>query len=83
MVAERRAPLARTPCRAVEGVNLFPRRVSLVYRAAALFLQHGHLVEASSFVALGLRVAPDESERARFAALQARLPAESAKPDAR
>ena len=66
-----------------EGVNLFPRRVSLVYRAAALFLQHGHLVEASSFVALGLRVAPDEPERARFAALEARLPAEPAKPDAR
>ena len=66
-----------------EGVNLFPRRASLVYRAAALFLQHGHLVEASSFVALGLRVAPDEPERARFAALEARLPAEPAKPDAR
>ncbi len=66
-----------------EGVALFPRRASLVYRAAALFLQHGHLDEASSFVALGLRVAPDESERARFAELQARLPAEPVKPDAR
>jgi len=66
-----------------EGVALFPRRASLVYRAAALFLEHGHLAEASSFVALGLLVAPDETERARFAALQARLPAELAKPDAR
>ncbi len=59
-----------------EGVTLFPRRASLVYRAAALFLAQGHVVEASSFIALGLRIAPDDTERARFAELQARLPAE-------
>ena len=52
-------------------------------RIVASAARIGHLDEASSFVALGLRVAPDESERARFAALQARLPAEPVKPDAR
>ena len=61
-----------------EGVSLFPRRASLVFRAAALFLKHGHVQEASSFIELGLRIAPDETERARFSELQTRLPAEPA-----
>ncbi len=59
-----------------EGVNQFPRRVSLVQRASVLFLEHGHVIEASSFIELGLRIAPDENERARFSELQARLPVE-------
>lgn len=58
-----------------EGVSLFPRRPSLVQRAAALFLDHGHVAEAAAFIDLGLRIAPDDAERARFTALQSRLPA--------
>ena len=60
-----------------EGVTLFPRSAALVQRAAALFLEHGHVKEASSFIALGLRIAPDDTARARFGELQTRLPEES------
>ena len=58
-----------------EGVSLFPRRPSLVHRAAALFLEHGHVAEAAAFIDLGLRIAPDDPERARFTELQSLLPA--------
>jgi tetratricopeptide (TPR) repeat protein len=56
-----------------EGVSLFPRRPSLVHRAAALFLEHGHVAEAAAFIDLGLRIAPDDPERARFTELQSLL----------
>ena len=80
MIADVWAKCAVTPTQGhlavlAEGVNLFPRRVSLVHRTATLFLEHGHLKEASSFIELGLRIAPDETERARFTDLQSRLPA--------
>ena len=58
-----------------EGVALFPRRSSLVQRAAALFLEHNHVAEAAAFIDLGLRITADDAERARFTELQSRLPA--------
>ena len=61
-----------------EGVNLFPRRSTLVLRTAALFLRHGYQADAAAFIELGLRTASDDSERARFSELQARLPSEPA-----
>ncbi|MSU24556.1 MAG: hypothetical protein EXS32_12135 [Opitutus sp.] len=57
-----------------EAVSLFPRRSSLVHRAAALFLAHGYTEEATAFIALGQRIAADDGDRARFAELQSRLP---------
>jgi hypothetical protein len=56
-----------------EGVNLFPRRSSLVYRAAALYLASGLKAEAGNFIDLGLALAGDEAERERFEVLQGRL----------
>ena len=53
LIAEVWARCAVTPTRGhlavvSEGVTLFPRRAPLVHRAAALFLEHGHVPEASS-----------------------------------
>lgn len=56
-----------------EGVNLFPRRSSLVYRAAALYLTSGFKAEAANLIDLGMATAADDAERERFAALQGRL----------
>jgi hypothetical protein len=56
-----------------EGVNLFPRRSSLVHRAASLYLAHGFKSEASNLIDLGASLAADDVERARFADLQRRL----------
>jgi hypothetical protein len=61
-----------------EGVSLFPRRPSLVYRAAALFLEKGFVAEAASLIELGQAVSTDDADRARFKELQARLPVEPA-----
>ena len=79
LIAEVWARCAVTPTRGhlavlSEGVTLFPGRAPLVHRAAALFLEHGHVPEASSLIELGLRIAPDETERTRFRELQAGLP---------
>ncbi|MCX6951765.1 MAG: hypothetical protein NTV51_06315 [Verrucomicrobia bacterium] len=61
-----------------EGIGLFPRRVSLVLRAASLHLLGGHYEEAASFINLGLRLADNDTDRASFTALQERLPAAAA-----
>lgn len=57
-----------------EGVGLFPRRTSLVLRAASLYAAHGPATEAAAFIALGRRIAENDEDRARFAELQSRLP---------
>lgn len=57
-----------------EGVSLFPRRSSLVHRAASLMLAYATPAEASAFVELGLRTATEASDRARFTDLQSRIP---------
>ena len=58
-----------------EGVSLFPRRLSLVQRAAELSLQFGRTEDAAAYIDLGQHLATDDAERARFADLQSRLPA--------
>lgn len=63
-----------------EGIALFPRRLSLVHRTAALFLAQGFPVEAGSLIDLGQRIATEDGDRARFAELRSRLPAPSSPP---
>ena len=57
-----------------EGVALFPRRTELVYRTAALDVQRGFFPEAKLYIDLGLRIAPDDAGRQRFADLKTQLP---------
>jgi len=58
-----------------EGVRMFPRRASLVYRVAALYAERGFSKEAAELVRLGLIVAPEGADRDRFAQLQTQLAA--------
>lgn len=58
-----------------EGLTLFPRRVPLLLRAAQLYLERGALPEATAYIGAGLRLADNDADRARFTALQSRLPA--------
>lgn len=58
-----------------EGVRLFPRRMSLLQRAAALAVAYCRPEDAASYVELGLRIAETDTDRAAFTELQARLPA--------
>lgn len=57
-----------------EGVRLFPDRIGLVYRTAAWELRVGRNEQAASLVEYGLARASSEEGRARFRALQAKLP---------
>ena len=56
-----------------EGVRFFPRRTSLVVRAAEVNLQRGFREPAATFLEIATRLAEDEETRARVAALQAQL----------
>ncbi len=56
-----------------DGVRLFPRRSPLVLQAATLYAAHGYGTEAAAMVRLGLLVAKDADERARFTQIEARL----------
>lgn len=56
-----------------EGIHLFPRRPVLVYRTAELCAARGFAAEATELVRLGLKIATDEADRARFTALQEKL----------
>jgi hypothetical protein len=58
-----------------EGVALFPRHAELVYRTAALYGARGWTAEARGYIELGLQLTGDTPARARFAELQASLPA--------
>ncbi len=58
-----------------DGVWLFPRRGSLIYRTALLYADHGFLIEAVELVRLGLGVTTDPADRERFARLEAQLAA--------
>jgi hypothetical protein len=62
-----------------DGVRLFPRRSGLIYRAAALYADHGYADEATKLIGLGRLVAKDAGERERFAQLEARLAASPVK----
>ena len=56
-----------------DGVRLFPRRGSLIYRTALLYAERGFPLEAIELVRLGLVVTTDAAERDRFTQLAARL----------
>ncbi len=58
-----------------EGVRLFPRNATLVYRDAELNAKTGLTAKAVALVDHGLRIAPDAATRERFEALKATLPA--------
>lgn len=80
LMAEAWAASAFTPTAAhlaaiEQGVKLFPRDATLVYRAAELRGKNGFPTEAHGLVRLGLRVAQDAPTRTKFEQLQASLPA--------
>ena len=58
----------------VEGVNLNPKRVGLVYRTAVLFIKIGDFKDAATLIDHGLRYAPPGVPQTRFAELKASLP---------
>ena len=58
----------------LDGVNQFPRRLGLMYQTAVLCIRAGENKGAVALVDQGLRLAPEENARARFAALKASLP---------
>ncbi len=70
----------------VEGVQLYPRRLGLVYQTAVLCLYGGAVDNAALLIEHGLRYAPAGTPQARFAALRDNLPpgaAEAAKAKAK
>jgi hypothetical protein len=58
----------------VEGAQLFPLRLKLVYQAALMALELGELQSAHALAAHGIKYSPDENARNRFAELKAALP---------
>jgi hypothetical protein len=58
----------------VEGAQLFPLRLKLVYQAALMALELGELQSAHALAAHGIKYSPDENARSRFAELKAALP---------
>jgi hypothetical protein len=56
-----------------KGVERFPFDSDLTYNAAAVYLQYGYVPEASTLVELGLRMARNEKDRARFTELRASM----------
>ena len=70
----------------VEGVQLYPRRLGLVYQTAVLCLYGGAVDNAALLIEHGLRYAPAGTPQARFVALRDNLPpgaAEAAKAKAK
>lgn len=57
-----------------EGVRLFPRRSSLVYRAAELNFRHGYRDAAADLINIGWSGAVDETMRQKFEELRRQLP---------
>jgi len=58
----------------IEGVNLNPRRIGLVYRTALLFIRIGDFKDAATLIEHGLRYSPPGMAQTRFAELKATLP---------
>lgn len=58
----------------VEGVQLYPRRLGLVYQTAVLCLYGDEVNNAALLIEHGLRYAPAGAPQARFAALRESLP---------
>lgn len=63
-----------------EGVHLFPRRVALARRTAALLLSIGAKEDAALYADLAQRLVSDDEERARIMELQAKLPVPAPPP---
>ncbi|MEI6051392.1 MAG: hypothetical protein WCQ44_01705 [Opitutaceae bacterium] len=57
-----------------EGVNLFPRRLALVYRTSLLCLRLKEFKGAAALIEHGLRTAPAGVAQTRFAELKPQLP---------
>jgi hypothetical protein len=66
----------------IEGVNLNPRRVSLVYKTAVLFIRLGDYKDAAILIEHGLKYAPPGAPQTRFADLKATLPPGTPMPPA-
>jgi hypothetical protein len=56
-----------------EGVRLFPRRLELIYRTAALLTERNFSADAAAMSEFGLHMAKDDADRARFVELQGKL----------
>ncbi len=54
--------------------GVFPRRSSLIYKAAELNWRNGYLAQATDLVGIGLNGVADETMRAKFEELQRELP---------
>jgi hypothetical protein len=63
-----------------EGIRLFPRRTELLYRTASLLGERGSPAQVAALIALGMRAARDDADRARFTALQEKLAATAKLP---
>jgi hypothetical protein len=57
-----------------EGVNLFPRRLALVYRTTLLCLRLKEFKGAAALIEHGLRTSPAGDAQTRFAELKSQLP---------
>lgn len=62
----------------IEGAQLFPARLKLVYQTARVCAAAGMVDPARALAAHGLKYAPDSATRARFEAFQSGLPPASA-----
>lgn len=58
----------------IEGAQLFPTRLKLVFQAAAIANETGELQAAHALADHGIRYAPDASAKKRFEDLKASLP---------
>lgn len=63
-----------------EGIRLFPRRIELLYRTAALCAERGYGDQAAMIITHGLRLVTDETDRTRFTELQGHLAPASRPP---
>jgi hypothetical protein len=64
----------------VEGAQLFPTRLKLIYQAAIVTSEAGDLVPAHALADHGIRLAPDANAKKRFEDLKAALPPAPAEP---
>ncbi len=73
LLASAQAPAKEDLRMLVEGVNTFPRRSALIYKAALLCANHGYPDEARQLVDLGMRGATSSEQGVRFQALKQQL----------
>jgi hypothetical protein len=66
----------------IEGAQLFPTRLKLVFQAAALAAEVGELQAAHALAAHGERYAPDDTGKVRFTLLKSSFPPAPTPPPA-